>query len=75
MADATQYTKNPLITARELESLGIMPKGTAYRMAAEGKLPHCVAGCRDRGSRFRVDDVLSALRRPVVSHSGSRRSS
>lgn len=75
MADATQDIKTPLITARELESLGIMPKGTAYRMVAEGKLPHYIVGCRDRGIRFRVDEVLSALRRPVVSGSGSRRSS
>lgn len=75
MADGTQCTTIPLITAKDLESLGIMPKGTAYRMVAEGKLPHYVVGARDRGIRFRVDEVLSALRRPVVLDSGARRSS
>lgn len=67
MADAIQYTNTPLITAKELESLGIMPKGTAYRMAAEGKLPHYVVGCRGRGIRFKLDEVLAALRRPSAS--------
>lgn len=56
-----------LVTAKDLEQLGIMPKGTAYRMAAENKLPHYVLGCRGRGIRFRIDEVLAALRRPSSS--------
>lgn len=67
MADTTPYDHTLLITATELEALGIMPRGTAYRMAAEGKLPHYVVGCRGRGIRFKVDEVLAALRRPSSS--------
>lgn len=54
-----------LVTAQTLEQIGIMRKGTAYRMAADGKLPHYIVGCRGRGIRFRVEEVLSALRRPA----------
>ena len=56
---------NRLVTAQDLELLGVMRKGTAYRMAADGKLPHYLVGCRGRGIRFRVDEVLEALKRPV----------
>ena len=55
-----------LVTANDLEKLGIMPKGTAYRMAAGGMLPHYIVGCRGRGIRFKVDEVLAALRRPAL---------
>ncbi len=58
---------NRLVTAQDLERIGVMPKGTAYRMAAEGKLPHYIVGCRGRGIRFKLDEVLSALRRPTAS--------
>jgi hypothetical protein len=56
-----------LVTADELEKLGILRRGTAYRMQAEGKIPHYVVGCRGRGIRFKVDEVLAALRRPATS--------
>ena len=56
---------NRLVTAHTLEQIGIMRKGTAYRMAADGKLPHYIVGCRGRGIRFRVEEVLSTLRRPT----------
>jgi hypothetical protein len=56
---------NRLVTAQDLERIGVMRKGTAYRMAAEGKLPHYLVGCRSRGIRFRVNEVLEALKRPV----------
>ena len=54
-----------LVTANDLEKLGILPKGTAYKMAAENKLPHYVVGCRGRGIRFRVEEILATLRRPA----------
>lgn len=55
-----------LVTAQELEALGVIRKGTAYRMAANNQLPHYVVGCSGRGVRFRVGEVLEALRRPVL---------
>lgn len=58
-------TEDRLVTAQDLERIGVMRKGTAYRMAADGKLPHYIVGCRGRGIRFRVEEVLSALRRPA----------
>lgn len=58
---------NRLLTAQDLERIGIMRKGTAYRMVADGKLPHYLVGCRGRGIRFKVDEVLEALKRPVKS--------
>lgn len=58
-------TGDRLVTAQDLERIGVMRRGTAYRMAADGKLPHYLVGCRGRGIRFRVEEVLSALRRPA----------
>lgn len=59
--------ENRLVTADDLEQLGILRKGTAYRMAADGKLTHYSVGCHGRGIRFKVDEVLAALRRPAIS--------
>ena len=59
-------TDNRLVTAQDLERIGVMRKGTAYRMAADGKLPHYLVGCRGRGIRFRINEVLEALKRPVT---------
>ena len=50
-----------LLTAKQLEEIGVMKKGTAYRMAKAG-LPHYKVGIAKGGIRFRVDEVLSALR-------------
>jgi len=61
---------NRLVTAQDLERIGVMRKGTAYRMVAEGRLPHYIVGCRGRGVRFRVGEVLAALRRPAQSEDG-----
>ena len=55
-----------LVTAQELETREVMKRGTAYRMVEAGKLPHYVIGNSGRGIRFRVDEVLAALRRPMV---------
>ena len=59
-----------LVTAQELEARGIIKKGTAYRMAAAGKLIHYAVGCHGGGIRFRVDEVLAALRRPATHEVG-----
>jgi hypothetical protein len=61
----------PLVTAQELEVRGILRKGTAYKMVAAGKLTHYVVGNSGGGIRFRVDEVLAALRRPA-SHEMSK---
>lgn len=55
-----------LVTAQQLEAQGIIKKGTAYRMAAAGKLIHYKVGCAGGGIRFRVDEVLAALRVPTT---------
>jgi hypothetical protein len=54
-----------LVTAQDLERRGILRRGTAYRMAEAGKLPHYIIGCRGRGVRFRIDEVVAALRVPI----------
>lgn len=66
MTNTSPHNEACLVTAHDLEKLGIMPKGTAYRMVAEKKLPHYVVGCRGRGIRFKVDEVLATLRRPAL---------
>lgn len=55
-----------LVTAQELEARGIIKKGTAYKMVKAGKLIHYKVGCVGGGIRFRVDEVLAALRRPAI---------
>ena len=67
MTNIPLHNEACLVTANDLEKLGIMPKGTAYKMAAENKLPHYVVGCRGRGIRFRVEEVLSTMRRSASS--------
>ncbi len=54
-----------LVTAAELEQLGILKKGTAYKMSAAGLVPSYLCGKKGGGVRFRVDEVLAALRRPA----------
>jgi hypothetical protein len=56
-----------LVSARQLEELGIMKKGTAFRMVKAGKLIHYKVGCAGGGIRFRVDEVLAALRQTASS--------
>lgn len=60
-------TQSELVTVVELEKLGIVKKGTAYRMAKAGKLPCYSMGSKGRGIRFKVGEVLAALRRPALS--------
>ncbi len=61
-----------LVTATVLEERGILPKGTAYRMARSGQIPSYAVGTEGRGVRFRVEEVLAALRRPVMSEKGAQ---
>lgn len=59
--------ENRLVTANELERLGILRKGTAFRMSKAGLIPSYQCGVKGRGVRFKVDEVLIALRRPASS--------
>lgn len=55
-----------LVKASDLERLKILPRGTVYRMAKTGQIPSYGVGAKCRGVRFRVEEVLAALRRPQV---------
>lgn len=61
-----EHVQSELVTAAALEGRGILPKGTAYKMAKAGQLPSYAVGTRGRGVRFRVEEVLEALRRPLT---------
>lgn len=54
----------PLVSARALEEKGILPKGSAYRLAKQGIIPCFSVGAKGRGVRFRISEVVNALRRP-----------
>lgn len=51
-----------LITATTLETDHGIPKGTAYRMAKEGLIPHYKTGPKKTGVRFVAEEVLEALK-------------
>ncbi len=53
-----------LVAATALEERGILPRGTSYKMAKAGTIPSYAVGVKKRGVRFRVEEVLAALRRP-----------
>ena len=54
----------PLVSARTLEEKQILPKGSAYRLAKQGVIPCFSVGTKRRGVRFRISEVVAALRRP-----------
>ena len=56
-----------LVTAAVLEERGILKRSTAYRMLKAGLISAYKVGAKGRGVRFRVEEVLSALRRPASS--------
>ena len=60
-----------LVSAGALERRGILQKGTAYKMAAAGQIPSYTVGAKKRGVRFRVEEVLAALRRPATAEKTS----
>ena len=66
MREGNGLNSDQLVTAQELEARGVMKKGTAYRMAAAGRLTHYKIGCLGTGIRFRVDEVLAALWQPAA---------
>lgn len=57
----------PLVSARDLEEKKILPKGSAYKLAKQGLIPCFKVGAKGRGVRFRISEVLAALRRPGFS--------
>lgn len=59
-------TDHGLVTAAGLEQLGILKKGTAYRMAKLRLIPCVYVGPKRGGIRFLPAEVLEALRRPVI---------
>ena len=64
--ESMENTKQELVTAVLLEQRGILPKGTAYKMAKSGQIPSYAVGEKGRGVRFCVEEVLLALRRRPV---------
>ena len=61
-----QVESTELVSAAVLEQRGILRRGTAFRMAKQGLIPSYFCGTSKRGVRFRVDEVLIALRRPAA---------
>ena len=61
---STVFEIEPLLTANELEAKGILRRTTAYRLAKSGSIPSYIVGPARTGVRFRVSEVLAALRRP-----------
>lgn len=55
----------PPVTASELERLRILKKGTAYKMAKRGLIPHIRVGPKRGGVRFIPADVIKAITRPM----------
>jgi|GEM_PF-1444100 len=53
-----------LVTAAVLEERGILKRGTAYKMLQANLITAYRVGAKGRGIRFKVDEVLTALRRP-----------
>ncbi len=51
-----------LIDAAELSQRLGLPRTTIYRMVARGTVPHYRTGPSRHGVRFRLDEVLAALR-------------
>ena len=58
-------SNDQLVTAQDLEAMGIMRKSTAYRMCKAGLLDHYKVGTAGGGIRFKVWEVLAALRVPA----------
>lgn len=52
----------PLVGAREIAARQIAKRETLYRMARLGLVPSYRVGAKGGGVRFRVSEVLAALR-------------
>lgn len=57
------------VPARELERLGILKAGTAYRMARAGLIPFRPVGAKLGGIRFNPAEVVEALKELAVKRS------
>jgi hypothetical protein len=55
-------TIEELVSASELDERHILSKSTAFKMAKLKLIPSYRVGCKQRGVRFRVSEVLAALR-------------
>jgi hypothetical protein len=55
-----------IISARELEELGILKRRTALDMAKRGLLPHVRFGCRRGGVGFFKDQVIESLKQVAM---------
>lgn len=55
-------TEEPLVTAREVDAQLKIPSSTVHRMHRRGLLQGYYVGEKSRGVRFRLSEVLSALR-------------
>ena len=59
-------THQRIISARELEQLGILKRRTALRMAQLGMLPHIRFGAKLKGVGFFQDEVIEALKKGLI---------
>jgi hypothetical protein len=62
MQETNGSVREELVSAKELK---VLPPGTAWKMAKARKIPFYQVGVGGRGIRFRVSEVLEALRRPA----------
>ncbi len=54
-----------LVDAGELNARKILKRSTAYKLARQGLIPSYLVGPKQTGVRFRVREVLEAIRRPT----------
>lgn len=71
MKSDIQETVEELVSASVLDERRILKKAMAYKMAQLGLIPSYKVGCKKRGVKFRVGEVLAALRRPLPDERGS----
>ncbi|ULA59811.1 MAG: hypothetical protein LZF60_160141 [Nitrospira sp.] len=61
-----ELSERQLVGAAQLEKASGLKRRQAYSMAAAGLIPFYRVGRTRRGIRFRLDEVLAALRQPAV---------
>jgi len=71
MSDNAALIEEPLVTANDLEDKRILKRSTAYRLAKSGAIPSYCVGPMKSGVRFRISEVLNALRRPIAAETKS----
>ena len=65
MGGSMEHTERGLVPAGVLEQCGILSSGTASRVRKSRQIPSYTVGAKGRGVRFRIEEVLTALRRPA----------